>query len=121
MQLSFRGGFIFPRLNRDTSFKQLYKYFEERLTLLAKDPKDKKSNFLIATSAAPGMGKSFFLDEVAALSHKDISTFISGTKLGDILRNSVAVVSVTYNKGMRDLYYDQQFPGKMIAVRILYR
>ena len=83
---------MFERVGRDEAMKEAYKVMATRLQERAwsKDECDRRTNPLAATLATPGGGKSFFLDELAALRHDDLEKLCSDQGMRKILQNSVS-------------------------------
>jgi hypothetical protein len=64
-----------PRVGRQ---KLIYSILLQFLDRFHSNNPDKKYNRLLAIQAAPGGGKSFFLDELALLKDEDLQFLISG-------------------------------------------
>lgn len=77
-------------------------------------------NPIAAVFSPPGGGKSFFLDEVAALSPADLQRFCVDNAVCDILSKSVAI-TVTFNGVTPTSPFDLNAPIDAISLRILYR
>jgi len=78
--------------------KQFYTQQETRLAArkVVRSPQDRYAcNNLLATQGAPGTGKSFLADEVAAFRDEDIQKF-SSSEMESFWRDIVSV-TVTYN------------------------
>jgi len=117
-------------MDRRETFQTTYKAFTERLFLrercgnesLSKEVKE--ANPLIALQAAPGGGKSYFLDLLAKLRTEDIDKFCTYKvqkrtinkkyvhRMRDILKSSVAVC-VTFN-GKSPLTDTEKKRGEML-------
>ncbi len=89
----------FPRKGRNEALKIVYGEFAKRYHHRHESPERaavKEFNPLVALQAAPGGGKSFFLDELCKLEEKDLSSLCEDEATREMLRNSV-VLCVTFN------------------------
>jgi len=86
----------------------------------AKNPADRLENPLISTLTTTGGGKSFFLQELAALHPHDLK-LCEDQETRDVLWNSVAV-TITYNDASPfNEYLDDNHPQAELALRALHR
>ena len=86
------------RFARDESFRTAYTLFDEHI----RDAQTRISNrgvrpSLIATSGAPGSGKSFLLDELAEFRPEDVSAFASPESRSFFHASNVLALNVTFN------------------------
>lgn len=65
------------------------------------------------------LGKSFFLDEIAALSKDDIANFCRDPQIASVLQNSIAV-TISYNSDSEFYTPVDSMPEIGLALRILY-
>ncbi|CAG8442782.1 3543_t:CDS:2 [Funneliformis caledonium] len=100
----------------------------ERIVKLIANSNDKRYNPLCALQSAPGGGKSFFLDELAALKSNDLNGFFQQENYKNdeaktfrgILENSIPIC-ITYNSGSSSDYeYADKEPVRGLALRILW-
>lgn len=100
---------------------------------LLKEAADRFTNAIVALQAAPGGGKSFFLDQVAKLQEEDLVRFckpMAGDRpelkdydwgrIAAILRN-MQPVCVTFNSATRLLEVEKAWsPGTRLALRMVF-
>ncbi|KAL6076187.1 SAM domain-containing protein [Balamuthia mandrillaris] len=87
----------FPCTARGKTLAAIYTAFAKRLDarMSASAPADRLQNTLPCLQASPGGGKSFLLDELAALKKTDLE-LCESTEMKEILLHSVAI-SITFN------------------------
>jgi len=140
----------FPCVGRDKQFIDVFCGMAERMNLRKGElPRDRFSNPLVGLHAAPGSGKSFFLDEVAKLDKEMLEKFCTdeafrkkleeetGKKEGEeeeaqpqlepgtglALREKLSKaipICVTYNGGSSPDFIDETDPKTGLALRILW-
>jgi ABC-type molybdate transport system ATPase subunit len=100
----------------------------EFLILHAQSP-DKEENWLTATQASPGMGKSSFIDCIATLTQKQMIELTSGLSIKesdeDLLKFCQAMstsirVCVDYNGFQEVSDFDLKHPVAGLALRMLH-
>jgi hypothetical protein len=107
----------FPRrLDRDEAMKAIYTHFADVIQSHATHAPRKP---IISVSAAPGCGKTYFLDEVGALRDDDIDRFCQSDILRTAFRSALAI-SVSYNS--RTGHQGDRDHGSFgLCVRMLFR
>lgn len=92
----------FERKDRDESLKRFYDLLAKRQSdrKTAGNSNDRKLNPLICVYAAPGAGKSFFLDEVAKLSIEDLDK-LCPDPIRPSLKNAFPIC-ITFTNGLRN-------------------
>jgi len=114
----------FARQGLGETFRLTYSAFAQRALRRRKaeagNKSDKYCNPLAALQSAPGGGKSFFLDELAARRKEDLDQYCEDDGLKETLSNSAAVC-ITYNRAsgfLRTLDDDHVTQG--LALRMLW-
>jgi hypothetical protein len=114
----------FPhRLDRDHAMKACYAQFDELLKSYEErnsPPFTAARIPIIGVSAAPGSGKTFFLDEVGALRPADVDRFCKSEKWRPAFKSAL-VIKVSFNSisGIVDPKSDRNNLG--LCTRVLYR
>jgi hypothetical protein len=93
-----RNAVRFARKGRDEGLRKVYTEFAERRTCWLDSPegaKSKGNNPLLALQAAPGGGKSFFLDALANITEEDLDRLCANVRMRGVMRGSV-VLRVTF-------------------------
>jgi hypothetical protein len=76
---------------------------------------------LVATSGAPGSGKTFLLRTVTNLDKVDLEKFCEDDRMRSILEEQTVAVFVTYNSATPDRPIDVEDPETGLALRLLYQ
>jgi hypothetical protein len=115
----------FPhRLDREKALNTCFEHFDSLLA--SYEDRDSKSIVvpassrfpIIATIAAPGGGKSYFLDEVGAVREEDVDKFCK-SKWAQSLKSSL-VIKISFN-GFSNLAGVEDCDSLALCTRILYR
>jgi hypothetical protein len=112
---------VFPhRLDRDDSMKRCYQNFDAILDIKPGSPQTTASRVpFVAITAAPGCGKSFFLDELGALRREDIDRFCVSEEWRPSFHSALAL-KVSFNGWSSQAKYSDDRGELAICARLLY-
>jgi hypothetical protein len=116
------GTVLGTRFARDESFRTAYTLFDEHI----RDAQTRMANCvvrprLMATNGAPGSGKSFLLDELAAFRPKDVNAFASLKSRSFFHASNVLALNVTFNS---DTSFNSNFDTsaqQSLSLRVLFQ